>query len=137
MFCGSYGGFGYSKRFQEWVKTHENVDTSALAVAFGLKNAAEKYCLLRLIFVPRYATCSFSEYDGLETPVMKFCDYDKYALDLLLLARGEKRIGDLSTELQAIITSPLTPQECEFSARSDIEHAKPVMKQLYELSAKI
>jgi hypothetical protein len=134
LYCASYGGFGYSDLFEAWTESHKGVDKAALAVAFGLKNAADMYCKFRLIYIPRYATCRFSEYDGNETPWMSFCDYSQHALDLLLLARGEKAFNDLSDELKAIISNPLTPKECESLARADIEQAKPVMKQLYELT---
>lgn len=134
LYCSCYGGFGYSQHFETWTKSHKGVNMAALATAFGLKSAAASYCTFRLIFVPRYATCRFSEYDGNEIPCITFCDYSQYTLDLLLLARGEKAFDDLPDELKAIITSPLTPEECESLARADIEQAKPVMTQLYELT---
>lgn len=82
LYCGSYGGFGYSNEFKEYMKDHiDDRDTDKreiynyieefakflnISIDEALKRASGDYCKLYVKKVPKHREYIIHEYDGAE-----------------------------------------------------------------------
>jgi hypothetical protein len=83
LYCGSYGGFGYSEEFTQYMeKYHEDAFSDDereiynyieefttflnISIEEALKRASGKYCELYVKTVPKHRDYKIHEYDGCE-----------------------------------------------------------------------
>lgn len=90
LYCGSYGGYGYSKEFTEYMKTHKKLTEDDLDSLFlerereiyyyieqfakflnvsieeALQKASGDYCKLYVEILPKHREYKIHEYDGCE-----------------------------------------------------------------------
>jgi hypothetical protein len=82
LYCGSYGGFDYSKEFKEYIKNyHSNtyferemysyIEEFAkflnISIDEALKRASGDYCKLKVKTIPKHREYIIHEYDGAES----------------------------------------------------------------------
>jgi hypothetical protein len=88
LYCGSYGGYGYSQKFQDYMKEYHNDELQIhklsdnerevfhyieqfakflnISIEEALKKASGDYCKLYVKIVPKHRDYKIHEYDGSE-----------------------------------------------------------------------
>ena len=84
LYCGSYGGYGYSDEFIEYIEKYHSIEELRdnnrevyhyieqfaeflkIPVSEALQRASGKYCKLKIKEVPKHREYTIHEYDGSE-----------------------------------------------------------------------